>query len=230
MNVQSNPLVIPVLCGDEKVQRDKRMLSLSFRHQRLARGNTLLLDVPESITVYCLVGSLKVLLLDAEGNEKLLFYMMEGNASWANYQFMQERTLQIAAGTDCELCLLYTKQLLEDVVYNQRQLLPMLEDMEKRFTMLSNAVFDLATFNNTTRICRFLKVLADSSAQYYHGYKVIPCFPSHNDIALFTGVHTVNISKCLTHLTQEKIIAKEHGQLLLILDYPRLSALACQQS
>lgn len=229
MHVQNNSLVIPVLCGAEKVRRDRLMLSLCFRHQQLSKGDVLLLDSAESMTVYCLVGSLKLLLLDADGNEKLLFYMMEGNASWANYRFAQERTLQIVAGTDCEICLLHTKQLLEEIVYHQRQLLPMLEDMEKRFTLLSDAIFDLATFNNTARICRFLQVLADSSAQYYRGYKVIPCFPTHNDIALFTGVHKVNISKCLTRLTQEGIIAKEHGQLVLILDYERLRALACQR-
>lgn len=176
---------------------------------------------------YLYKGRLKLSRFNAEGNEKILFYIEKGNL-FGEVPFWSGEPM-ISAFIATEPCEVYSfsRQCIEDQVMSKYPdlVVNLLEGMANKTYVLSAQASGLESL-----VSRASKVLV-YVAQREHGTitdtKVI-CAKgiSQQELANILGVHRVTLNHTIGQLKKQGIIGEMTKSTLVILDYGRLLELA----
>ena len=188
-----------------------------FHHRRAKAGEQIFRLGQAFVSLYIVrFGFLKVVLRNAEGDERVLSFPMKGNVlgfeGICSHQYGTEAT----ALTDCELIVIPFKQLLtRDNLY--RELEQMIYVAISREVMEGHAGISLSSpIKSESRVAHFLEELAKRYAAIGYSSKEISLPMTRRDIGCYLGLTLETVSRSLSALAATDII-EVHRQNIRIL-------------
>jgi CRP/FNR family transcriptional regulator len=196
------------------------------RWVRLRRGEVLFHAGEEAPACATLIsGALKISSLDAEGTERILSLVHP--AGFVGEMFAPVAHHDVTAIADSTLCL-FPADRYEKVVDRFPKLGKALLRRSSEDLFASRELIDLMGRRTALqRVAGFLKAMADAASSS-------PCHPAarfdlpltRGEMAGMLGLTIETVSRQLTRLEKDAVIAREGARGILLKDAPRLQALA----
>ena len=193
-----------------------------------ARKNEIVIaERSESRDVFLIrTGRMQVLLSSAHGREVILREMTQGHifGEMAAIE-AQPRSARVVAVSDCKLSVMSGDEFLAFLAQIPEAGLWMTQQLSKRVRDLTEKTFALALLPIATRIQAELLRIAQRSANFSEGADTVEVkdFPTHAELAARVGTHREGVSRELSLLAKEGVIAQQ-GRTLTILSLHRLRA------
>ena len=172
-------------------------------------------------------GRLKLTRFNADGNEKILFYIARGNL-FGEVPFWSGQPMDSAfvAVEPCEVYTFSQQCIKDEIMKNYPELIVnLLEGMANKTHIISGHACDLASMLN--RVGKVLVYAAEREYTNVVANKVV-CSKgiSQQELASILGVHRITLNHAVGQLKKQGIIGEMTKSSLVILDYERLLALA----
>lgn len=172
-------------------------------------------------------GRLKLTRFNAEGNEKIFFYIEQRNL-FGEVPFWSGKPMDSAfiAVEPCEVYEFSQQCIKDDVMKNHPELIVnLLEGMASKMHVITGQASELASLLN--RVSKVLVYAAEREHIHAASNEVI-CAKgiSQQELANILGVHRVTLNHVIKQLKKDGIIGDMTKSNLVILDYARLLALA----
>lgn len=176
---------------------------------------------------YLYRGRLKLSRINAEGNEKILFYIEKGNL-FGEVPFWSGNPMDstFTAVDNCEVYAFSRCCITEKIMRSYPEMvINLLEGMADKAHVISGQAADLASL--LSRVSKVLIYVSEREAVSLTDTKVVYAKGiSQQELASILGVHRVTLNHTIAYLKRQGIIEEMTKTALVILDYDRLLELA----
>ncbi|HEX6218409.1 MAG TPA: Crp/Fnr family transcriptional regulator [Sphingomicrobium sp.] len=207
-------------------EQERGDLARFGNHRLLKRGDTLFHAGDDSDTCATLIsGALKIAQVDADGTEHILALVHP--AGFVGELFAPVAHHDVIALTDCQLCV-FPRRQYQDVVTRYPALGRALLRRSSEDLFESRALMALMTGRTAVqRVAGFLLAMANAASDS-------PCHPAKSfdlpvtrgEIASLLGLTIETVSRQLTRLEKDKVIARSGARGIDLVDAARLGTLA----
>jgi len=198
---------------------------IKFGEKKTYQKGTIIVNQGEKVeNIYYLnKGRVKVMLFTDLGEEKLLWYVSEGNILGDVPFFCKLPSYgAIIADEDCEVFVNDNNSLLKAIQSDPKIVNNMFISMAKRISLLINQVEDAAFNNPIIRISKLLYLLSKQFGQKCSSGTELNLTITHKEIATITGLHRVTVTNEINKLKKEGIIKIPKRGHLVITDIEKL--------
>ncbi len=175
-------------------------------------------DDDESHTFFIIVsGKVHVTVLTAEGKQTILATLQKGDF-FGEMSILdgEPRSASVMAAQDCELFMLYRKDLLVILEKFPKITLQMLITMSRRLRRSNRHINTLSMMSVYGRIAEVILQLAREQGERVGDIIVIQNPPTHKILAEMTGTSRETVSRVLSQLRKKHYISTERKRLVIL--------------
>ena len=206
--------------------RERAELARYGHRRRLERGDTLFAAGDNnSLCATLITGALKISSFDADGTEHIL--AMVHPAGFAGELFAPLAHHDIVALTDSELCV-FSRPQYEDALKRYPELAQALLRRSSEDLFASRSLLAAMTRRSARqRVAGFLLAMANAASDSScHPAPDFDLILTRGEMASMLGLTIETVSRQLTSLEQEKVIARHGARGIGLIDAARLEAFA----
>lgn len=198
------------------------------KRQDLKKGTVIINDGQYINNIYYLRrGEVKMSALNAEGMEKIIWYIQNGSLFGETPFFDKKPCYNVFTSTqDCEVYLFSRECIFNEIIPKYPELaINMLESFANKVRVLSTQVKDITLRRPVTRVCKMLYYLSGpNKKEIFKPQERVKCMKkiTQQDLASFIGVHRVTLNNVIADLKDEGIVENFSKNKITILNFKRL--------
>lgn len=207
--------VCKLLQLDIKVQDET--LDALFQHRRLKPGEKAYSSGQTFEALYVVnAGYLKTMMLDSDGNERVVSFPMKGDLLGSDGIFADRHASEAAALSDCDLVVIPFKQLLS-LGHACQELEHIIYRVVSRQIVQENVnLAALGSLRSDARVARFLAIEADRHAALKYSSQSFRLRMTRREIGSYLGLTLETVSRSLSALDAAGIIAVDQRDIHIL--------------
>jgi CRP/FNR family transcriptional regulator/CRP/FNR family cyclic AMP-dependent transcriptional regulator len=188
-------------------------------HKRFSANETVVYeDDDQSQTFFIIIsGKLHVTVLTPEGKQTILATLQRGDF-FGEMSILdgEPRSASVIAAQECELFMLYRKQLLEILEQYPKITLQMLITMSRRLRKSNRHINTLSMMSVYGRIADVILQLAREHGERMGDIIIIQNPPTHKVMAEMAGTSRETVSRILSQLRKKHFISTDKKRLVIL--------------
>lgn len=186
-----------------------------LKHVVLQKGEVLYPDNNQSLIGYVVEGILKIVVLDEEGDEKVLWFLGEGSLIVC---FPQNTVYREAVAAKTTKIIMMDKDDFLDAMLADRMYFDFF--LEQNYIKMQYFTDSFLSYEKNTSKIKIYTLLQQLGKSYgsmqLDGSVYIRNFLSRSDMASITGIHRSNIIRYIGELEKMNIIRKEKKDIIIL--------------
>ena len=192
-------------------------LEPQFQHRRLKAGEQAY-GIGQAFEALYVVnaGFLKTLILDSEGNERVISFPMKGDLLGVDGIYADQHVNETIALSDCDIIVIPFKQLLT-LGHVCQELVHIIYRIVSRQVVQDNTNFAaLGSLRSDARVARFLAMEADRHGALKFSSQSFKLRMSRREIGSYLGLTLETISRSISALDAAGIIAADQRDITIL--------------
>lgn len=207
--------VCELLQLDIKVQ-DKALDAL-FRHRLLKPGEKTYHDGQAFEALYIVnAGFLKTVMLDSEGNERVVSFPMKGDLLGVDGICADHHASEAIALSDCDLIVIPFKQLMSLGRKFQELEHMICRVVSRQIAQQNINLVSFGSLRSDARVARFLSLEVDRHAAMNYSSKCLRLRMTRRDIGSYLGLTLETVSRSMSALHMAGIIAVDQREIKIL--------------
>jgi CRP/FNR family transcriptional regulator, cyclic AMP receptor protein len=193
-------------------------------HRRFNTGDTVVHEEDDEGRTFFVIlsGVVRVAVTTAEGKNAVLATLKRGDF-FGEMSLLDgsPRSASVTAAQACDLFMLYRREFMDTLQRYPKIAVHLLCEMSKRLRKANHHINTLSMISIYGRVADVLLQIAKDQGQRGNGLIVVPCRPTHQEIADMAGTSRETVSRILSQLQKKHYIAID-GKKLVILNEKKL--------
>ncbi|ACL69351.1 Crp/Fnr family transcriptional regulator [Halothermothrix orenii] len=202
-----------------KMERDEVALICERAYEKWFRkGEVIFFENDDNRNLYVLVsGRVKLSMLSAEGKEKVLTILQEGDI-FGEVSLFDQDPLPVTAEVikDSRLIVLPVKDLENIIMKNPKVAIKIIEALAKKTRLLTGQIRDLVFYDAEGRLASLLLRFAKDFGIDVKSGTLIDLVLTHQEIANLLGSSRVTVTKLLNQFIDEGIIKTYKRKIVIM--------------